>query len=900
MLYSYRLFKPITIFVANIIGENEMRKIMKKFAVVYLSLAMIVGVFPAYTNQVIAKEEKTTIKKMAKGFAEGSDAFDFSDADKAGKEALKSKIEDAPEKFDLRNVDGKSYVTPVKFQNPFGTCWGFAATAAAETSILGSDLAVLDGLDADTFDLSEKHLAVNSVKALNDPNNSQNGEGRHYFDKNMPLSDKLDMGGFVIFASSMYSSGIGPVVEELDPLFEYSGKNKWTDKRRIDGVWQDYCYSEDDDWDIPEAERFTQSYELSESFMLPSPAQIINNDDEDTKTYKYNPEGTMAIKDQILQKRAVAIAFCADTSMPDQTSDGKYISKNWAHYTDNTEDDANHAVTVVGWDDNYPKENFIENKQPPHDGAFLVKNSWGSGENEFPNKGPGDWGIPNKEGKGTGYFWLSYYDQSLDLPESMAFERYNTDGYNINQYDFMPVNDFFDTYTENESSTANVFKAETTQSLDQIGFVTASPGTKVKYNIYILPDKFENPTDGIKVLSGQTGAYEYGGFHKLKLPRKIKLNKGQNYSIEIQEINAEGTYSINVELAENEATAQLYEMPSYVKGVVNKNESFLKVDGKWNDISNKNVMENLISGLNMFMTYDNFPIKGYCLPEENLNTYFLSGNNIKLDPYGSDDSEETIRLAFKGNEGIIPNDCNVDWELMQGGEKFITLTKYDDDPCKVKVAGILPGTAYIKVTTEGYGTQVIKVEVVKDGKYQFDFDDYTEIACGESEELTVYEGSASIDNFKNVILKSANPKIATFSNGILKGISVGKTYISVGDSKGYETTLEVRVKQGTQKLTAKGKTIKINYKKLKKKKKTYKRSKIMTLKGVKTNATYKITSVKKKKYKKYFKINSKTGKLTIKKKLKKGKYKVKVRIRAVGNTNYKVATKNVTVNVKVK
>ena len=75
--------------------------------------------------------------------------------------------EEAPEfpaAFDLRSVDtdgdgvgDRCYVTPVRSQYPFGTCWGFAATAAAETSILGSVLE--DDPDAwKTLDLSEKQL----------------------------------------------------------------------------------------------------------------------------------------------------------------------------------------------------------------------------------------------------------------------------------------------------------------------------------------------------------------------------------------------------------------------------------------------------------------------------------------------------------------------------------------------------------------------------------------------------------------------------------------------------------------------------------------------------------------------------------------------------------------------
>ena len=57
-----------------------------------------------------------------------------------GNADLAGQSDDVPARFDLRNVDGVSYVTPVKNQRPFGTCWGFASTSAAETSILGQGL----------------------------------------------------------------------------------------------------------------------------------------------------------------------------------------------------------------------------------------------------------------------------------------------------------------------------------------------------------------------------------------------------------------------------------------------------------------------------------------------------------------------------------------------------------------------------------------------------------------------------------------------------------------------------------------------------------------------------------------------------------------------------------------
>ena len=67
------------------------------------------------------------------------------------------------------------------------------------------------------------------------------------------------------------------------------------------------------------------------------------------------------------------------------------------------------------------------------------------------------------------------------------------------------------------------------------------------------------------------------------------------------------------------------------------------------------------------------------------------------------------------------------------------------------------------------------------------------------------------------------------------------------------------------------------------------------------NKTYKISAVKKKKYARYFKINSKNGKITVNKKTPKGKYVVTIRAKAAPTVNYEASswkTAKVTVNVK--
>ena len=107
-------------------------------------------------------------------------------------------------------------------------------------------------------------------------------------------------------------------------------------------------------------------------------------------------------------------------------------------------------------------------------------------------------------------------------------------------------------------------------------------------------------------------------------------------------------------------------------------------------------------------------------------------------------------------------------------------------------------------------------------------------------------------------------------------------------------------------LSVKGKTAKVKYTKLKKKTQKLKVSKVIAFKNRgQGTISYKITSVKKgkKSFKKYFTINKKTGQIKIKKskKLKKGTYKVKVKVRAAGNAKYEASTlKTVKIKIKVK
>ena len=443
--------------------------------------------------------------------------------------------------------------------------------------------------------------------------------------------------------------------------------------------------------------------------MLPSPAHMEVDEGSWEAYYTYNPDGTAAIKDMLMANRAVQIGFCADTSIPSQEiGDGEYISRNWAHYTDDSEADPNHAVTIVGWDDNYPKENFIEGKQPPENGAWLVKNSWGSEEEAFPNKGPG-WGLENEEGVHTGYFWLSYYDESLSTPEALEFEASTAvKNYNIDQHDFMPVTDVTGGALEEETMMANVFKAKECQTLEQVSCETTYPGTKVKSEIYLLAKDFKGPTDG-KLVDTIEATYELGGFHRMALNDPCIIQKGQYYSIVQTLIIPDGSYSFNMPFAYSKDFVESFGSNVWQEGVVNEKESYLYIDGKWYDYSSKELKTMLFDELYVLFSLDNFPIKGYCTPTDRNINIRINGDTL----LGHDEQNNTskFRVTYKGDAADEFDSPAVTWELTEGSDKYFDLEVDPEDQTRATVTAKDIGVGYLCATAEGIGTTVVRLSV---------------------------------------------------------------------------------------------------------------------------------------------------------------------------------------------
>ena len=579
------------------------------------------------------------------------------------REITSESTEEFPERFDLRD---RGVVTPVKFQNPWGTCWGFAAIAAAETSILSS----LGKTYAETgLDLSEHQLTYFVNTYLKD-GSSQDGEGVHMFEE-YEGTKEMNTGNEMFAATSVFSTGIGVVDESVIP---YRGKNSKTDAFFM----VNFEYSADDDWTLPDEYKFLQSYELINSDMLPTPAvyEVTGDDsesedsdageaddkdedeDEDTgrKYIGYDQSATDKMKKALMEGKAISVAYAADQYDPSQLgSDTPPLYLNVADnkWTQYTYDDAEmtHAVTIVGWDDTIKKEDFLDHSdeewnntgdpyQPEGDGAWIIKNSWGAATESFPNSYA--WGIKNEVGLETGYFYLSYYDKSISIPETFEFDTsdYDRTAYIIDQYNYLPASETSGWVNNREMAMSNIFTAEYDEVLRALSCQTDNENTTVSFEVYLLDEDSTSPDDG-ELVATEEATFAYPGYHRVNVSEPVHIRKGQRYSVVVTQnieykdkvyyaistskgVNKEAVEEYNRQVAyDNRGQAKAdYEnqlQTWYMVGVVNPGESYLYVgeNRNWTDFSE---VVTALQDTDEYKdeTFDNFPIKAY-LDYENVS-----------------------------------------------------------------------------------------------------------------------------------------------------------------------------------------------------------------------------------------------------------------------------------------
>lgn len=360
-----------------------------------------------------------------------------------------------PSTFDLRNVNGKNYVTSVKNQLPYGTCWAFAALGAMESNYLMNT--------GNTLDLSELHLAWYAFR---------NSDKSHAFynEHNKSFASVMEHGGNSFYPTALYSRLSGPVNES---------ELRYTSGQPSSGTPDSY----------------TRTLRLTDVYFL-SFAQTNVNNTESARNI---------VKQRIIENGAVVANYFSDDSLYNKTSSG-----GTAYYTKTT-GATNHAILLVGWDDNYSRSNFKNN--PGKDGAWLVKNSWGS-----------SWGD-------NGYFWLSYANY---LTEGSTFEVEAVDNdMKIYYYDALGWTGSYGWDDISDVYAANVFKSERSgETLQDIGLYIPKNNLDYKIDIYKVGNSMpsSSPVKNSPV-SSQSGTFAYAGYHTVTLNTPVELNMGEYFSV---------------------------------------------------------------------------------------------------------------------------------------------------------------------------------------------------------------------------------------------------------------------------------------------------------------------------------------------------------------------------------
>ena len=272
------------------------------------------------------------------------------------------------------------------------------------------------------------------------------------------------------------------------------------------------------------------------------------------------------IKEALVKYGAICVSVHA-TRTPDST----YNEKTYSSYTFNETlyEGTNHAVTVVGWNDSFSRYNF--KTTPPGDGAWIIKNSWGS-----------NWGD-------NGYYYISYYDISFAREKNIiAYIIDNNQTYEKNyQYDIITSLHFSD--YETETPYLNKYVSIGKDLIAAVGTYFNDSGVKYKINIYVN-DQLVHTQDGIS---------KYPGFETIKLNKTIGIKENDTFIIEM---------IAGSKIPMTEHSRQHHE----------KNTSFYRINGETKDISEFN---------------EAVCLKAYTIPDNSYMTVEHEQNVVKVKYY---------------------------------------------------------------------------------------------------------------------------------------------------------------------------------------------------------------------------------------------------------------------------
>ena len=418
----------------------------------------------------------------------------------------------------------------VENQGITNECWAFSVIKSLETNI------ALTSGTTELKDFSERHMDYSSVKTFTDGINVNS------------LNREAGDGGLPIMGLAYLTNGQGAVTEE-QLKFENN-----IDKISLSSLDK-------------EIDRVVTDYELLPS--ITKEYTIDSNGNTKLVTYKdgdgniYTDQQVQAVRNIIknyLINNGAITAFTAGTKK--QFYNNTNMFKATAYNCNDTSVIRDHAVTIVGWDDDYSKENFAEGKRPSTDGAYIVLNTYG--ENSFDN----------------GYIYISYEDFYIESELYGISSTNKLDYDNIYQYDYYggilklgATNSNIGYYATTFDSKRSEEKIET---LNNVGVTVAD---YVDVEIYVNPNGTSFDAKNLIKIGGSNNLLE-PGYHRIDVtPTEIT---GDSFAIVVKQTAEEGNgFSFEIETAVEDTDYDL---------ITSENRSFISMDGNtWTNLGTLNV-----------------------------------------------------------------------------------------------------------------------------------------------------------------------------------------------------------------------------------------------------------------------------------------------------------------------
>lgn len=467
-------------------------------------------------DQTITRIDETNDSGMVRSHFEDSAGNIYSDP--AAVSTTTKRLKKAavlPSRYDLRD---HNLVTGIKDQGVTGCCWAFSAIKVIESNCIKNGL-----FSVKDADFSENHLAWYSYHPStisSDPtywdgissasNSNSSFQPSPFAYGGMSATLPYDNGGSAILANFTLAKWCGAELETSAPFSGNTSSNiasmAYSMAAKSDLRYDSYAH-----------------------------LQNVYNFDEYTVGKQYYYTDTTMItrmKQAVMDYGAMSISFFYNKSYLRTSSNGTAYYQTY-YAGEEAVKNANHSVTIVGWDDNFSASNF--SRTPSGNGAWLIANSYGT---DFGDKG---------------YFWLSYYDQSICDCSSFIMEA--SDNYdNIYQYDGFGwgTASYADSYN---LKSANIFKVESSasQKLRAVSFYTLTDNQPFKIQIY--RGVRLAPTDGVLVSScTTTGTATQNGYHTITLNSPVNLSSGERFSVVVTYIQQETGKKVYVPIEGRDST----------------------------------------------------------------------------------------------------------------------------------------------------------------------------------------------------------------------------------------------------------------------------------------------------------------------------------------------------------